>query len=80
MFHKIKSIKPSTNYCIIVVFENDETKTYNVSKLFDKYPSYRALEIIHGLFKQVKVDKGGYGISWNDELDISCNELYYNSK
>ncbi|MCC8073433.1 MAG: hypothetical protein LIO62_04840, partial [Clostridiales bacterium] len=20
--------------------------------------------------------KGGYGISWNDELDISCNELY----
>ena len=33
---------------------------------------------IPGLFEQVKVDSGGYGISWNDELDLSCNELYYN--
>lgn len=28
------------------------------------------------LFETVKVDVGGYGIIWNDELDISCDELY----
>lgn len=24
----------------------------------------------------VKADKGGYGISWNDEIDLSCDELW----
>ena len=33
-----------------------------------------------GLFEQVKVDAGGYGISWNDEIDLSCDELYHNGK
>ncbi len=32
------------------------------------------------LFETVKVDVGGYGIVWNDELDISCDELYANGK
>ena len=25
-----------------------------------------------------KVDVGGYGISWNDEIDLSCDELWDN--
>ena len=31
------------------------------------------------LFKLVKIDIQGYGIYWNDYLDISCNEIYYNN-
>ena len=34
--------------------------------------------LIHGLFEQVRVDAGGYGIRWNDSKDLSCNELYQN--
>ena len=34
------------------------------------------LVYVSGLFAQVKVDAGGYGISWNDTLDLSCEELY----
>ena len=30
-------------------------------------------------FNKVKVDEGGYGISWNENIDISCNELWFNS-
>ena len=26
----------------------------------------------------MEVDAGGYGIVWNDDLDLSCNELYEN--
>ncbi len=33
---------------------------------------------VTGLFELVRVDAGGYGIIWNDELDLDCNELYYN--
>lgn len=28
------------------------------------------------MFGQVKVDVGGYGISWNDELDLSAEEIW----
>ena len=38
------------------------------------------LKNIDGLFDQVKVDVGGYGISWNDDLDLSCEELWINGK
>ena len=30
------------------------------------------------LFKSVKADKHGYGISWTDELDLSESELWLN--
>ena len=28
------------------------------------------------LFAQAKVDAGGYGVSWNDDIDISEYELW----
>ena len=30
------------------------------------------------LFSSVETDIGGYGIIWNDEIDISCDELFKN--
>ena len=30
------------------------------------------------LFYDVQVDTGGYGIVWNDELDLACDELFAN--
>ena len=32
------------------------------------------------LFNSVSVDSGGYGISWNDDVDISCDELWENGR
>jgi hypothetical protein len=31
-------------------------------------------------FRQVKVDAGGYGISWSDTIDLSESELWLNGK
>jgi len=31
-----------------------------------------------GFFKSAKVDSGGYGISWNDDVDISEYEAWEN--
>lgn len=78
MFHKILSVKTMPNYIILVFFENGETKKYDVSLLFNKWESFKTLESVTGLFEQVKVDVGGYGISWNDDIDLSCDELYQN--
>lgn len=80
MFNKVSDVKPLKEYVLLVTFSDNSKKTYNVKQLFDKYQIFKALEYVKGLFEQVKVDTGGYGVSWNDDLDLSCDELYYNGK
>jgi hypothetical protein len=77
MFHKVKSVKPYNDYSLCVKFENNIIKQYDVKNLFDLLPDFRKLKN-EGLFGSVKVDTGGYGISWNDEIDLSCDELWEN--
>lgn len=79
MFHKVNSVSPHKNYTLIVHFWNGETKKYDVKPLFEKWPVFQALKN-NNLFESVKVDIGGYGISWNNEIDLSCDELYENGK
>jgi hypothetical protein len=71
-------IQPLPEYSLLVQFQNGEQKLYDVRPLFDKWEGFKALVITNGLFAQAKVDAGGYGIRWNDEIDLSCDELYYN--
>ena len=46
--------------------------------LLEKYPLFRKLKEDPELFYDVQVDQGGYGISWSDEIDLSCDELFFN--
>ena len=78
MFHKVKKVKIIKDYILKVTFQDDSNKFYDVSKLFQKWDVFLNLKNVVGLFEQVKVDKGGYGISWNDEIDLSCDELWEN--
>lgn len=78
MFYKIKMVKPLKNYILEIIFQNGAIKYYDLSSLLKKWDVFKQLITEKGLFNQVKVDKGGYGISWNDEIDISCNELWEN--
>ena len=32
------------------------------------------------LYYSVSVDTGGYGIVWNDDIDIACDELFFNGE
>ena len=78
MFYKVKEVKPLDNFILEVLFQNNIKKYYDVSKLFNKWNVFKELKSINGLFKQVKVDTGGYGIFWNEDIDLSCNELWEN--
>ena len=80
MFHKVKAVNALENYRLSVQFAEGTTKIYNVSQLFDKWEAFRYLKDNSSLFSNVQVDVGGYGIIWNDELDISCDELYANGE
>lgn len=77
MFHKIKNVSPLTDYRLSVQFAEGCTKIYDIKPLFDKLPVFERLKE-HKLFFDVSVDVGGYGIVWNDDLDLSCDELWEN--
>ena len=80
MFHKIKAVNVMSQHCLCVQFSEGVTKIYDVKPLFSKWPAFKALEEDEELFSSVEVDTGGYGVVWNDELDLSCNELFENGK
>lgn len=75
MFKKVTVVRPLKRMRLLVFFENEEPRTYDVSQVFEVWPQFEALRD-EELFRSVHVDAGGYGISWSDDLDLSGNELY----
>lgn len=79
MFHKIKNVSALQNYKLFVQF------TEGVSKIYDVLPLIKNFDIFSELtskeeFSSVTVDVNGYGVIWEDKIDISCNELFLNGK
>lgn len=80
MFHKVKKVMPLPGYKLAVLFEGGEQKEYDIKPLFGLWSAFQDLKNIDGLYRQVHVDTGGYGISWNEDIDLSCEELWDNGK
>ena len=78
MFHRIAEIKALPNFMLWARFLDGAETVYDVSAIFDAIPAFRAFENTDGLFDQVRVDAHGYGICWNDELDLDADEIYEN--
>lgn len=78
MFHKIKSVAAMPDFVLNVQFSEGITKQYDLKPLFDKYQMFAPLKEHPELYNSVTVDTGGYGIIWNDDIDISCDELFIN--
>ena len=78
MFYRVQTVHPLPDFNLLVGFQNGEQRRYNVRPLLNKWEPFQVLTTTVGLFEQVKVDAGGYGVSWNDDIDLACNELYYN--
>lgn len=78
MFHKIKSISALPEFKLSVQFSEGVTKIYDMNPLFVKMPIFAELKNNPAEFSGVYVDVGGYGIVWNDDFDLSCDELWEN--
>ena len=80
MFHKVKVVHALPDCRLSVQFAEGITKLYDVTQTFGRWEQFQELESDPSLFYEVKVDTGGYGIVWNNELDLSCNELFENGE
>ena len=76
MFHKVKGVSVLDDFKLSVQFSEGITKLYDVKPLFEKIPAFSYLKEHPEEFADVTVDIGGCGIIWNDELDLSCDELW----
>jgi hypothetical protein len=74
----VESVKPLEGKRLLVKFVNGVEKIYDCNQLLH-LEMFRLLKN-EAFFKSVKVDAGGYGVSWSDDADLSEYESWVNGK
>lgn len=74
---RIRSVSVTDGYCLHVEFINGIRKDYNL-KRWIAHPAFALLFRHPAFIKSVCIDSGGYGISWNDNIDLDAEEIWYN--
>ena len=59
-----------------MTFQDGKVVRYDMSKMFNKYPQLVKLREDRELFINGKLDPGGFGIIWDDELDFDAMSIY----
>ena len=73
---RVKSVTPLEGKHLLVTFVNGLQKVYDCHEILN-LDRFQLLKN-EALFKAVRVDAGGYGVSWDDEMDLSEYELWNN--
>ncbi len=71
---KIESVEPVAPLKLRVRFRNGVVKEYDCGPLLSR--ERFALLKNPAFFRLVRVDPGGYGVSWNADIDLSEYELW----
>ena len=79
MHRIITKVEPKENMIFHATFADGEVVAFDVKTMFDKYPIFRNLEDVE-LFNSIEIDGVGYGVSWNDDLDLSSDGIYTKGK
>jgi len=75
---QVDTVQPIGEMRLLVRFRNGEQRMYDCEQLLTR-PQFHLLTD-PGFFQAVRVDVGGYGISWSDDIDLSEYELYTNGE
>lgn len=75
-FPKIQDVTSLSDKRLLVTFKNNTKKIYDCLPLLDD-KNFKLL-LNDGLFKSVRANKHGYGVSWTGEVDLSESELWLN--
>lgn len=73
-YPKIKSASAINNHTLLIEFENNQKKKYNVAPLLSREMFSPLKDPV--LFKTIQVEQGGYAVAWNNKIDISEYELW----
>ena len=73
-YPRINYLEALPNYRLFLIFDNGEIKIYSLSERLES-PAFAPLKD-EALFNTVRLANGGYGVIWNDEIDLSEYELW----
>jgi len=75
-YPRIRRVEPRQGRTLLVEFENGIRKTYDCTPLLDS-EVFRPLQD-DALFERAHADPHGYGVIWNDEIDLAESEVWIN--
>ena len=78
MSHCIQHATMITPEIIQAVFIGGEVIQYNLRQVISTFPQFQEIMKNPQLASQLSTDVGGYGISWNDELDLDAETIWEN--
>ncbi|MDR3345000.1 MAG: DUF2442 domain-containing protein [Oscillospiraceae bacterium] len=78
MFHKITELKPLPNLRLWARFEGGDARLYDLAPLQERWDVFASLSTVPGLFALAHTDAGGRGVVWNDDIDLSSDEIWTN--
>ena len=76
MIPRIKSFKPTTDYKLLVTFDNGRIVLYDVMDDIRAIPAFRELETEPALFPNAQLDQSRTCIFWNDHIDLPSDTIY----
>jgi hypothetical protein len=77
-YPRIKTVKPQPEKRLLVEFENGVTKIYDCGPLL-QHEIFRPLHD-DALFHCAHADSHGYGVIWNDDIDLAESEVWINGQ
>ena len=72
---RIKDVKPLDDMMLMVTFDNNVVKRYDVKQIVNKFSAFEELRN-KSIFDLVHVDCGGFGVAWTDDIDLSEYEIW----
>lgn len=73
---KVEDVVPLPDYYLLVFFRNGMIRKCGLKGYFLKTPPFSILAERPDYFRQVKIQAGGYGVQWDDNLSIPDSVLY----
>ncbi len=73
---KIVSAQAVADRLLVIEFSDNTIKKYDISRLLDK-EMFAPLKS-PSFLKNFRIEAGGYGLVWNEDVDISEYELWNN--
>ena len=70
------SVKFLEGVTVECTFIDGKVCRFDMSTMFEKYPQLEELRRNRVLFESGKLDSGGYGIVWSDELDFYAPDIH----
>lgn len=70
----IKYIQTLPEHRLFLIFDNGEIKVYALAERLQS-PAFAPL-LDEALFNTARIANGGYGVIWNDDIDLSEYELW----